>query len=432
MYLIVVSFIVVSLSIPITETHSTDAVICGVHLPANAVLYYDDNGNLVGAKVDDPNTPEVIEPDNPFHAEDHLPEVKYRRNGLGIDVDFIQGGVTISTRHIDHDDMVSHFGSAEMVEAILQQLDDLESRTVASCSDKTGPIAIPCDTPGPIGPICYWRLDKAFMMPEIWTDVAEIYSAAGLENHLRLKMSTGARHVRSISGGPLTYGEQKSFTVWSVSDFYCSDGQTRTIEYLFDYTYEHWSWCTIGGCPLGETWENWYPSKFYGSSGRMRSPYPDANRTKSSSDDTLTLNPMAGNKAVPYDGIEMKEFGYEWGAKLNGSWKSYGGSVPIFSFSDITGLYSVSEVVYEFYNPTNYYRQWEVYEWDSNIGTSRGWVMSFRPRVGGDSMTVVLQGQVPLHPVFLVTVVTISITVTLVGIAIIYLRRRLKFRTTIE
>ena len=52
--------------------------------------------------------------------------------------------------------------------------------------------------------------------------------------------------------------------------------------------------------------------------------------------------------------------------------------------------------------------------------------------IGGDSMTVVLQGQVPLHPVFLVTVVTIPITVTLVGIAIIYRRRRLKSHTTIE
>ena len=52
--------------------------------------------------------------------------------------------------------------------------------------------------------------------------------------------------------------------------------------------------------------------------------------------------------------------------------------------------------------------------------------------IGGDNITVVLQGQVPLHPVFLVTVVAIPITITLVGIAIIYLRRRLRSRTTLE
>ena len=192
MYLIVVSFIVVSLSIPLTETHSTDAVICGVQLPANAVLYYDDNGNLVGAKVDDPNTPEVIRSDNPFHAEDHLSKVKYRRNGLGIDVDFIQGGAIISTRHIDHEDLVSHFGSAEKVEAILQQLDDAESRTEASYSDRTGPIARPDDTSGPIGPFGYWRFDTTYITDFTWTKVAEIYSASGLQNHLSLKMSAGS------------------------------------------------------------------------------------------------------------------------------------------------------------------------------------------------------------------------------------------------
>jgi hypothetical protein len=52
--------------------------------------------------------------------------------------------------------------------------------------------------------------------------------------------------------------------------------------------------------------------------------------------------------------------------------------------------------------------------------------------IGGDNITVVLQGQVPLHPVFLVTVVAIPITITLVGIAIIYLRRRLRSHTTLE
>ena len=52
--------------------------------------------------------------------------------------------------------------------------------------------------------------------------------------------------------------------------------------------------------------------------------------------------------------------------------------------------------------------------------------------IGGDSMTVVLQGQVPLHPVFLAAVVTIPITITLVGIAIIYRRRRSRFHTTLE
>ena len=431
MYLIVVSFIVVSLSIPITETHSTDAVICGVHLPANAVLYYDDNGNLVGAKVDDPNTPEVIEPDNPFHAEDHLPEVKYRRNGLGIDVDFIQGGVTISTRHIDHDDMVSHFGSAEMVEAILQQLDDAESRTVASYSDRTGPIAIPCDTPGPIGPIYCWHLDTTYTLRYIWTRVAEIFSATYLENHLRHRMSGGAKIVSSINAGPLAYGGNESFTK-GTSDFYVSGGQTRTIEYIFVYTYEHWSWSTIGGVPTGETREYWYPTELHGLSGRLSSPSPDANKTKVFPDGILVLDPKQ-DKDLTYGNIEVKKFSYKWGAKLNGSWRSYGGSVPIFSFSDITGLYSASEAVHKVYNPTDYYHEWNMYEWGSNDAEfSEGWVVSFHPRVGGDSMTVVLQAQVPLHPVFLVTVVTIPIAVTLVSTAISHRRRRLKFHTALE
>jgi hypothetical protein len=79
----------------------------------------------------------------------------------------------------------------------------------------------------------------------------------------------------------------------------------------------------------------------------MNSPYPNAYRSKARPDDFPVLQPEGcPSKGMGYEYFEMKDYGYEWGAKLSHSWDSYGASVPIFSFSDITGMYGASEVVY--------------------------------------------------------------------------------------
>ncbi len=222
--------------LPAFRAHATPIIIAGDVLPENAVLFYDEHRNIVGAQVDDPNAPAFRTPIDPFNATEHLPSVEYQRNGMGVDVHFIErNGTRTSTRHIPFDELLKHYGSVERVERLLAQLDNQKQ-----ASETSTPGAIPEDTPDPIGPLGYWVHDIELAIREVYTNIAQIYSAPFLETHLRLKMITGTVSIVSVNGGSLSVEREVHFTSSSITDYYVSSAQTRTIQYMFDYGYDFW------------------------------------------------------------------------------------------------------------------------------------------------------------------------------------------------
>ncbi|TFG27833.1 hypothetical protein EU528_12185 [Candidatus Thorarchaeota archaeon] len=145
--------------------------------------------------------------------------------------------------------------------------------------------------------------------------------------------------------------------------------------------YEYWeAWMYVPWFIVGSQ-QIWKCSGIRGGTIELCSPSPDIHRSKTSSDDSVSLNPKQ-TKYLIYNQMSDKSFKFDVGAKLKRPWTGPIGTVvefevPLISISHITGHYSDTETVYTLTSTANYYHIWDIYEFGCNYGTSGGFVPTF-------------------------------------------------------
>jgi hypothetical protein len=349
----------------------------GLILPNYAKRYYDSDGYLIGAVVQDPNEVDSCPNVDSYDAEEYLPAARIRKIPEGLEVQQIADGHVESSIVISDVDLIKHFGSVEAMNVWIDQSVEQAERVSEGVSRHPGV------EPAPEWwyPQTWWEKEYTEVVTHQWTNIAELYSGKLMRNHLRLKMNTGTQTVTKVGGGGFSYGSAVTYSKTWVTDLYAQPWQTFTVKVMMDYTYEYWVQYINTGWGIYEIGSKriWWCSMLRGGTVELTYPYPDIDRDKPSSDDSVSLNP-GQTKTVIYQSLSGTQFSFDIALKLKKKWfpdQIIELEVPIISFTYLDGHFSSYEAVYELTSTANYYHVWDIYEFGMNYGTTSGFVPAF-------------------------------------------------------
>ncbi|TFG11325.1 hypothetical protein EU537_12640 [Candidatus Thorarchaeota archaeon] len=344
-------------------------------LPTHAIRYYNADGKLIGAAVQNPNEISNCEPVNAYNASEYLPSVRARRIPKGLEFQLITDDRIEKTKVITESRLSQMYGSIYDFD---KWFEEEKLQTVATMNNEKAQNA----SIEWIFPTYWWEKEYTEVLDHQWTNIAELYSGKLLRNHLRLKMTSGTYTVTRLDFGPLSKGSEVTYAKTWVTDLYAQPWQTFTIEVMMDYTYEYWvQYVRFGGSPASVLSEKqiWWCSLLRGGTVELTYPYPDIDRAKTYSDDAVSLEP-GESKEVIYNEFNYKSFEFDVGVHLKKKWfpnNLVELDVPIISYTSIEGHFTNYEAVYELTSTANYFHIWDMYEFGKNYGTTSGFVPTF-------------------------------------------------------
>ncbi|TFG27834.1 hypothetical protein EU528_12190 [Candidatus Thorarchaeota archaeon] len=126
--IVLVLFVIVFPTNPVTSVSAESVKQPGYDLPTYADRYYNSNGELIGAVVNDPTEIGDCLPVNQENSRDLLHNIKLKRSGSDLTALTIdKNGKLIDSRVFSFQDLVNQAGSIDKANALIERIPDFQS-----------------------------------------------------------------------------------------------------------------------------------------------------------------------------------------------------------------------------------------------------------------------------------------------------------------